>query len=80
MMLRLTDENFRVDVITKLNIRKTFSEALKTCQIVEMPYGKIYFLGYQDLIDEKIRAKRPKDLIDVDQLRTIRGEWKDKQE
>jgi hypothetical protein len=75
IMLRLADESFRVDIITKLNIRKTFDESFTSSTTVEMPYGKIFFLGYDDLIDEKIRAKRPKDLIDVDQLRRIRGEW-----
>jgi hypothetical protein len=72
IMLRLSDEGFRVDILTKLNIKKNFDEAFLSSTSVEMPYGKIYFLGYDDLIDEKIRAKRPKDLIDVDQLRKLR--------
>lgn len=76
IMLRLSEEAFRIDIISKLNIRKNFKEAFKAAQVVDLPYGKVFFLGYDDLIDEKIRAKRPKDLIDVDQLRSIRGEWK----
>jgi hypothetical protein len=75
LMLRLSDESFRVDILTKINIRKTFPEAFGSSQSVDMPYGKIFFIGYDDLIDEKIHAKRPKDLIDVDQLRRIRNEW-----
>jgi len=75
IMLRLTDSGFRIDAITKLNIRKDFNNSFKSSTSLDMPYGKIHFLGYDDLIDEKIRAKRPKDIIDVDQLRTIRKEW-----
>lgn len=76
IMLRLSDGSFRVDILTNLNIKKNFDESFKTCTAVDMPYGKIYFISYEDLIDEKIRARRPKDLIDIDQLRRIRGEWK----
>ena len=74
IMLRLTEEGFRVDLLTKLNIRKSFSDAFEKAVHVMMPYGKIFFIGYNDLIDEKIRAKRPKDLLDVQQLRILRGE------
>jgi hypothetical protein len=75
-MLRLSDNGFRVDLLTKLNIRKEFDVAFETAERVNMPYGEIYFLGYEDLIDEKIRSKRPKDLLDVEQLRKIRGDKK----
>jgi hypothetical protein len=76
IMLRLSDNEFRVDLLTKLNIRKEFDVAFETAERVNMPYGEIYFLGYEDLIDEKIRTKRPKDLLDVEQLRKIRGDKK----
>jgi hypothetical protein len=58
-MLRLTDTAFRIDLLTRLNIKKDFAEAFETAEVVSMPYGKIYFLDYDDLI-EKLRAKRPK--------------------
>lgn len=74
IMLRLSDDAFRIDLLTKLNIKKKFGEAFERSEIVTLPYGQIYFLGYADLIDEKLRAKRPKDLIDVEQLRLIRGQ------
>jgi hypothetical protein len=74
IMLRLTDDAFRIDLLTKLNIPKDFNNAIDAAEVVTVAYGKIYFLGYTDLIDEKSRAKRPKDLIDINQLREIRGE------
>ena len=74
IMLRLTDDAFRIDLLTKLNIPKDFNNAFDAAEVVTVPYGKIYFLGYTDLIDKKSRAKRPKDLIDINQLREIRGE------
>jgi hypothetical protein len=74
-ILRLSDDRLRVDILTKLSIKKNFYEAFACSQNLETDFGKIFFIGYDDLIDEKIRAKRPKDLLDVDQLRTIRKEW-----
>ena len=53
-MLRLTDDGFRVDLLTKLNINKDFAIAFETAEIVAVPYGKVYFLGYPGLIDEKL--------------------------
>jgi hypothetical protein len=74
IMLRLTDDAFRIDLLTKLNIKNDFAKAFERAEVVTMPYGTIYFLGYADLIDEKARAKRPKDLLDIKELREIRGE------
>ena len=74
IMLRLTDDGYRVDQLTKININKPFEEAFKVAVWISLPYGKIPFLSYDDLIDEKIRSKRPKDILDVQQLRKIRKE------
>lgn len=74
IMLRIADGDFRIDLLTKLNIKKTFSEAYAHAEAVDVNYGKIFFISYLDLIDEKIRSKRPKDLIDVEQLRKIRND------
>jgi hypothetical protein len=76
IMLRLADEQLKIDLLTKINIKRSFADAFKDATVTEMPYGKIFFISYDDLIDEKIRAKRPKDLLDVQQLRLIRGEEK----
>lgn len=74
IMLRLSDDSFRVDLLKKLNIKKNFSEAYPSCEVVSVPYGNVYFISYDDLIDEKIRAKRPKDIVDVQELRKIKGD------
>jgi hypothetical protein len=74
IMLRIADGDFRIDLLTKLNIKKTFSEAYTHAEGIVVSYGKIFFISYPDLIDEKIRSKRPKDLIDVEQLRKIRND------
>jgi hypothetical protein len=74
LLLRIADAEFRIDLMTRLNIKKSFSECYSIAESVDMPYGKIWFLAYPDLIDEKIRSKRPKDLSDIQQLRLIRGE------
>jgi hypothetical protein len=59
----------------KINIRKSFTDCKGSAVFSESAFGQVYFLSYEDLIDEKVRANRPKDLADIAQLKTIRKEW-----
>jgi len=72
IMLRIAEGNEKVDLLLKINIPKSFAECFKQAVYSESIFGKVHFIDYDDLIDEKIRSKRPKDLIDVDQLRTLK--------
>ena len=72
IMLRIVEGVEKVDLLLKINIPKSFAECSEQAVPSESIFGKVHFIHYDDLIDEKIRSKRPKDLIDVDQLRTLK--------
>ncbi len=64
-----------LELITKFSSKKTFEQAYKDSEeaVIE---GKTVLkwrvLSYEDLIESKIKAQRPKDLLDIQQLQEIR--------
>jgi len=71
-MLLLTDEPYRVDLLTKINLPLSFETIYARSEertIFEVTFRVI---GYSDLIDEKARSKRDKDLLDIVRLEEIR--------
>jgi len=57
-------------------LNKTFEDAYSSSETVEInknKLAKINILTISDLIESKIKAVRPKDLLDVQQLREING-------
>jgi hypothetical protein len=68
--------DFDVELITRFSLNKTFEEAYSSSETVEInknKLAKINILTISDLIESKIKAVRPKDLLDVQQLREING-------
>lgn len=66
--------DFDIELITRFSLDKTFEEAYASSEMVEInknKLAKINILIISDLIESKIRAGRPKDLLDVQQLREI---------
>jgi hypothetical protein len=65
-----------IELITRFSLKKTFEEAYASSETVEISnnkLAKINILKFSDLIESKIRAGRPKDLLDVQQLKEING-------
>ena len=68
--------DFDIELITRFSLNKTFEEAYASSETVEInknKLAKINILTISDLIESKIKAGRPKDLLDVQQLREING-------
>ena len=68
--------DFDIELITRFSLNKTFEEAYSSSETVEInknKLAKINILTISDLIESKIKAGRPKDLLDVQQLREING-------
>lgn len=66
-----------IELITRLDPGCTFTEALERSVHVEVSgfqVTKYHVINYEDLIESKVRSARPKDLLDVLELRRIRGE------
>lgn len=71
-MSLLTDEPYRVDLLTKINLPFSF-EAINARSEKRTIFGVTFqVIGYSDLIDEKSRSKRDKDLMDIARLQEIR--------
>ena len=63
-----------LELITKFSVNKTFSEAFESSEEVQVNdnlFLKWNVLSLEDLITSKIKANRPKDLLDIQQLREI---------
>ncbi len=63
-----------LELITNFNVNKTFDQAYQESEIVIVNENKFLrwnVLSLEDLITSKIKANRPKDLLDIQQLREI---------
>jgi predicted nucleotidyltransferase component of viral defense system len=65
-----------LELITAFNPGKTFDEAFADAvevNIKGMPLVRYRVLSFDDLIESKLRAMRPKDLLDVQELKRRKG-------
>lgn len=63
-----------LELITNFSINKSFDEAYNDSEQVivnENPFLRWNVLSLEDLITSKIKASRPKDLLDIQQLRQL---------
>ena len=66
-----------LELITKFEIGKTFDQAFEAAEIVEvkkMPVRRWRVLSFEDLIVSKQRAARPKDLLDIVELKKMKSD------
>ena len=72
--IKFSPAEMDLELITRFSINKTFNEAYNECEKVEiqgLEFMKWRVLSYDDLITSKIKANRPKDLLDIQQLQKI---------
>ena len=72
--VKFSPASLSVELITKFNPNKSFDEAYETSIPVELnqqPLIKYRVLSLEDLITSKIKAGRPKDLLDIQELKRI---------
>lgn len=65
-----------IELITRFNPGCAFDEAWERCVFAEVegaPVARYRVLALDDLIGSKVRSARPKDLLDVHELRRIHG-------
>ncbi len=66
-----------IELITRFNPGKTFDEAFNGAEITMLnglEIAKYRVLSYEDLVNSKVKSNRPKDLLDIQQLKELRGE------
>ena len=71
--------DLNLELITRFSSGKSFDQAYKDSVLAEVEGTKFLkwkVLSYEDLIDSKIKASRPKDLLDIQQLQEINKDKK----
>jgi len=66
-----------LELITNFSSSKSFEQAYLNSEKVTIQGVNLLswnVLSYEDLIDSKLKAQRPKDLLDIQQLQQIKGE------
>ncbi|OEY72718.1 hypothetical protein APR40_11865 [Salegentibacter salarius] len=72
--LKFSPSDFNIELITRFFLKKTFEEALAQSHEVminQNAISKINVLSLEDLFESKLKAGRPKDLLDIQQLKEI---------
>ena len=72
--IKFSPYDLNLELITNFNINKTFESAFNESikhQVKEVSYLCWNVLSFDDLITSKIKANRPKDLLDIMQLKEI---------
>lgn len=72
--IKFSPEELELELITRFSISKSFDEAYKESELVEVK-GQAFLrwrvIGLEDLILSKLKANRPKDILDIQQLTRI---------
>ncbi|TNF39679.1 MAG: hypothetical protein EP311_10335 [Cytophagales bacterium] len=70
--VKFSPDDLDLELITRFEIGKTFDEAYATSELVTIGdkiLRKWRVLSIEDLLESKRRAARPKDLLDIEQLK-----------
>lgn len=74
--LKFSPEQIDVELITRFAINKSFEDALSESELIEFENNQKIFrwrvLSLEDLITSKIKSGRPKDLLDIQELKKIK--------
>ena len=72
--IKFSPVDLDLELITNFSVNKTFDEAFNDSEKVivnENPFLRWNILSFDDLITSKIKANRPKDLLDIEELEKI---------
>lgn len=73
--IKFTPSSLNLELITKFSVNRPFDDVFKDCELVEVLDEKVLrwrVMSFDDLITSKIKAGRPKDLLDIQELKRIR--------
>ncbi len=72
--IKFSPMDLNLQLITRFSVNKTFDEAYKDSEettVNNQQFLKYNVLSLEDLITSKIKANRPKDLLDIQELKKI---------
>lgn len=70
---KLTFDTYTLDLLPMIKADISFSEANSRKQIVTSDNTNIFYLSYEDLLNDKRASARAKDISDIEQLNYRRG-------
>jgi Nucleotidyl transferase of unknown function (DUF2204) len=74
--IKFSPLDLNLELITNFSVNKSFEDAFNDSEQVtinEKTFLRWNVLSFEDLITSKIKANRPKDLLDIQQLREIKN-------
>lgn len=69
--VKFSPNSLNLELITKFSVSKNFESVFKDAVQVDFEQEKVYrwrVISYDDLITSKVKAGRPKDLLDIQEL------------
>ena len=70
--VKFSPVDLNLELITNFSVNKSFEEVFDSSEIVTIDNGLTWrVLSLTDLISSKIKSSRPKDLLDIQELRRI---------
>lgn len=76
--VKLSPADLNIELITRFSVNKSFDEAYRASELVTIEGQEEKFeilswnvLSLEDLITSKIKSGRPKDLLDIQELKSI---------
>jgi len=75
--LKFSPTSLNIELITCFSINKSFDDAYEEAEKVSIDANSVVrwrVLNFDDLVTSKIKAARPKDLLDIQELNRIRNQ------
>lgn len=66
-------DNFTLDFLPKLKSVAKFKDSYKNKEIVTLKNVEIPFIGFDELLQDKAANSRPKDLLDIKKLKSLKS-------
>ena len=73
--IKFSPADLDLELITNFSVNKTFNKAYEEAEVVTInkrPLLRWHVLSFEDLITSKVKSGRPKDLLDIQELKRLR--------
>lgn len=73
--MKFSPTSIAIELITRFSVNRSFDQAYNEAEIAQVegyPLLKWNVLNFEDLITSKIKSSRPKDLLDIQELKRLK--------
>lgn len=71
-MFKIPKDNSVIDIMDSFMMKQSFSDSFKNRKCVDVDGVSIWVIGIDDLISCKLKSNRTKDLLDVQELKSLK--------